>query len=193
MEANTSRPAGADGEPHDRQPMRSGLPSTNLIELYRLVVSVCATEAVPERLREDVVQDAVSKIWISRARMARVRGEHDVRSLTIDPPVHAGFVRAVVRNLLTDSYRSREVVVGLEEEQPVDSGDLDRYELVDYLRSVLSALSVRDQQVLNARFLRGEGFEQLSKRFGCSPESARSLVSRALRRVRVAAREAESR
>lgn len=96
----------------------------------------------------------------------------------------APWLYSITRSVLLDYAKKKNL------EDPVDSKDLDRVPSMKHehvesdLSEVLAALPQAQRQVVQLRVYNEETFEEIAARLSTSPENARQLFSRGLKKLR---------
>ena len=117
---------------------------------------------------EDIVQDAMLKLWLMRA---------DLRA-----PL-SGFGTVVTRNLCIDHLRKRMKTIDLaqlrEEETPEDKG-----EEIEQMLKIIDTLPSTQRTILKMRHLQGMAMSEIAQVMGATEPAVRQILSRARRSVR---------
>lgn len=125
-----------------------------------------------EEEAEDVVQDALLKLWQLR--------DEPVRNVD-------GLAKVMVRNMCLDRLRRRRETVSVDEYEVEDSShENERDELIEKLLALVETLPSKQQTILKMRYLRGLKWNEIASLMGTSEEAARQTLSRVRKKVRAA-------
>ena len=126
---------------------------------------------------EDVVQDAMLKLWSMRSSL------HQLRSVE-------AFALLVTRNLSINVLRSKHIGAFAELEEADSMGEIDspeqiyiRREEADYVDSVLQSLPDSQQALIRLRHIDGYDNTAIAALLGSSEGSVRTALSRARKHV----------
>lgn len=118
---------------------------------------------------EDVVQDALLKLWQLR--------DESVRNVD-------GLAKVMVRNMCLDLIRKRKMTVGVEELDVVDVPvPTERDELLDRMLTLVDKLPTMQQTILRMRHMDGMEMSAIASMLGTTEEAVRQSLSRARRKV----------
>lgn len=115
---------------------------------------------------EDVVQDALLKLWQLR--------EDPVRNVE-------ALARVMVRNMCLDLIRKRKVTVDVEEMDMPEPTERD--ELIDKMLLMVEKLPTMQQTILRMRHMDGMEMSAIALMLGTTEEAVRQSLSRARRKV----------
>lgn len=133
---------------------------------------------IAQDLAEDVVQDALWRIWKNRARVEGMRAV-------------PAFSTVVLRNALRSAVVRRPASAALAEEPKAASDDplrkLMLAEFRDWVATEIESLSPRQQTALLGRHVHQEEVAVVCARLGTSPDVLKRVVHRGLRKLRESA------
>ncbi len=140
--------------------------------LYRVAFSILGSEADAK----DAVQDLYLKLWNRRESLSEV-----------DRPL--GYGIRLIRNICIDRLRARnargtgEDISSVGETDMTDSVSADSKvvdrEMLSALHDVMARLPDNQRKVVEMRFFRQLGYDEISERTGLSAVNVRVLVNRA--------------
>ena len=122
---------------------------------------------------EDIVQDAMLKLWVIRDRLI---GSAD------------GFAMVIVRNLSLDYLRKRHRINSLTEMEKLEMEDVSHNtdgESTEELMRIVSTLPERQQTILRLHDMEGVSYEEISSVTGIPMTALRQTISRTRRFVRM--------
>lgn len=131
---------------------------------YVPMVRVAVLMLGDEHQAEEVVQDAFAAVYLKWARV-----EHPVT-----------YVRQAVVNRCRDVIRRRKIAARLHRRRH----DLLMVETKDHVDDLLDALSPRERAVVVLRFFDDLSIEDIARTLGTKPGTVKSLLHRALARLR---------
>lgn len=146
----------------------------NHIKLLYYAASRCTQD---QELIRDIVQDALVRLMGNAGTLRRMNA-----------PKTAAYLRATVKSVYIDHCRRRSST-----ELPLEAGELEalgaRTEPMDYAakwdtQTLRSKLSPRDWYLLEARYIEGASDKEIAGNLGCSPDSVRSLLTRARKQAK---------
>lgn len=148
-----------------------GLPAAALLR-YAVLLTGDRVDA------EDLVQESLTK-YLEHLR--RRGSETLVRD-------EAAFLRKIIATTFISGHRRAKTwdrLLPLLFNRGVDADVQDRIAARDQLARALRGLSARQRTAVVLRYYEDLGFTDVADTLGCSDATARSLVSRALRRLRI--------
>ena len=115
---------------------------------------------------EDVVQDALLRLWTIHDRVDNL----------------PGMARVVVRNLSLDLVRHRPQLVGIDNVLEDDGAEDDSR--IEQMMTLINDLPTRQQTILRLRHVQGFSMQDIAQLVGSSEAAVRQSLSRARRTVR---------
>jgi RNA polymerase sigma-70 factor (ECF subfamily) len=126
---------------------------------------------------EDVVQEALLKLWHMRERLDAYRS---VEALAV----------AVTRNLALDRLRSHKPGGSAEDFRTIGSKDgnpeelLERQDAVDSIRRLIERLPSLQQAIIRMKDIEGYEVEEIAAITGCRADAVRVNLSRARKKIK---------
>ncbi len=165
-------PDGDDGDEQGAEASFAGFVRSRWTPLVRLAYALTGDVA----RAEDVVQDALAKLW---PRWPRLRDENPdgyARRMVVNQAVSAGRPRWRRREVLTDRLPDR----------AAPGAGAQRFEQREVLRQALAALPPRQRAVVVLRVVEDLSEAQVAQILGCSIGTVKAHTSRGLAALRAA-------
>lgn len=139
-------------------------------DMRPMLLSVARGILVSDEEAEDVVQDAMLRLWQLR--------EEPIRN-------PKGFARIVVRNLSLSKIRRKPLTVDIDLANMAvdDNTETDRNEQIDRMMSLVDALPTMQQTVLRLRHMQDMTMADIASLIGTSEVAVRQSLSRARRSI----------
>ena len=139
-------------------------------DMRPMLLSVARGILGSEEEAEDVVQDAMLRLWQLR--------DEPVRNVR-------GFARIVVRNLSLSKIRRKPLTVDIDQANMAvdDNTETDRNEQIDRMMSLVDALPTMQQTVLRLRHMQDMTMADIASLIGTSEVAVRQSLSRARRSI----------
>lgn len=114
---------------------------------------------------EDVVQDALLKLWLVRDEVDNL----------------PGMARVIVRHRCLDIIRRRQPMLSINGIEPADSEDDTTDERIERMMALVATLPTMQQTVLRLRHMQGMEMRDIARIIGSSEVAVRQSLSRARR------------
>ncbi|MDE7473932.1 MAG: sigma-70 family RNA polymerase sigma factor [Muribaculaceae bacterium] len=143
---------------------------------YRRMYMLALRLTSDSRDAEDAVQDAVTRLWQNRSKLA-------------DSDNPDAYITTVVRNAAIDTINHRRPSVNIEEagnlaHESDPSEALERSERVKIIMSIINDLPETQQQVIMMKDVYGYDFDEIERATGCNYGHLRVLLSRARKTIK---------
>lgn len=138
---------------------------------YRWLVLWANTFVNDLPVAEDLVQDLFADVWVRKIYLRLDGG----------PPERA-FLRVAVRNRCLNFSKKRGLVFSQADDMAaaLDEWDEER----EQVHAMLDGLAPRSREVLGAVFVEGLKYREAAERFGISLSTVKTLIGRAVERLR---------